>query len=141
MGVPAMAMMAGGTLLGIAGTLAQGEASARAAEYNAQIEEDAGRRRADLVRKRGRRALGTMRTSIAKSGVRMEGSPMDAFAESAANIELDALNAIYAGETSAAMRRFEAKSARKGARISAGAQLLSGGAQTIGAGYQTGVFS
>lgn len=130
-----------GTAMSMAGQLQQGKAADAAAQYNAAVTEAEGLQRSKLIRKRGRRSLGSMRTAIAKAGVTTEGSPMEAIAESAANIEIDALNAVYSSQSEAAMTRLEGRQARKASRIGAAATLLSGASNAAQTGYNLGMFS
>lgn len=141
MAVPALALMAGGTLMNVYGQYQQGKAAEKAAEYNARIQEITGRQKESLIRRQGRKELSRIRTAVSKSGVRMEGSPMEVLAESAANIEMDALNARFGMETGATATRAEGKSRKRGANLSAAAQLLSGAGSTYAAGHQLGVFT
>ena len=136
----AMAAMAGGSLLNIMGTLQQGEAAEQAAMFNAELREIEGREKERLIRKRGRADLSRIRAAIGKSGVTSAGSPMEVLAESAANAEMDALNARFGYQTDATVIRAEGRSRKRASRISAAASLLSGGAQAVGTGAQLGVF-
>lgn len=142
MGVPAAAMaaMAGGSILGAMGTLAQGKAAEQEAKFNAQMAEVEGRQREASVRRRGRRQMGSIRAAIGKSGVTSEGSPMEVLAESAAAIEMDAVNARLNAQMTADTLRARGKAARKASKIGAAAQLLQGAASTAGTGAQLGAF-
>jgi len=136
----AMAAMAGGTLMNIMGTLQQGEAAEQAAMFNAELREIEGREKERLIRKRGRADLSRIRSAIGKAGVTAAGSPMEVIAESAANTEMDALNARFGYQTDATMTRATGLARKRASRMSAAASLLSGGAKALGTGAQLGAF-
>lgn len=66
--------------------------NASIAEQNAQEAKNAAKTEETQFRKQGDRLLSTQRSLYAKSGVAMTGSPLDVQAETAAEIESDALN-------------------------------------------------
>lgn len=141
MGAPAaLAVMGGGSLLQAYGTYQQGKAQEKAAKFNAKLAEVKGRQRESAVRRSGRRQMGAIRASIAKSGVTTAGSPLEVMAESAAAIEMDALNARFGAESEAAALRREGAARMQAARIGAASQILSGGGRMASAGMQMGAF-
>lgn len=121
----------------IVGTLISGAAEANAAEYNAEVNaQNASSTRQQGVaavqrqRREGERALGSIRANYGASGITMDGSPMDVFAASAAEAELDARNVAYDYEmkargydSEASLQRSRATNVRTGAFLSAAAQL------------------
>lgn len=120
------------------GTLLQGAAEGNAAEYNAEVNaQNASSTRQQGVaavqrqRREGERALGSIRANYGASGITMDGSPMDVFAASAAEAELDARNVAYDYEmkargfdAEASLQRSRANNVRTGAVFSAAGQLL-----------------
>ena len=124
-------LIAGSQLLGGAmkakGSRSAGRAAQQAAEFNADIIEQQGLQKEGLLRRRSRRQLGRMRTAIAKSGVQLEGSPLEALAASAAESEIDVLNARFDSQTAAKLERMGGASARKSANRAATAELLNTG--------------
>jgi hypothetical protein len=72
------------------------------------------------------RQQSTTRTAIAKSGVTASGTPLNVLAESAANAEIDALNARYEAFNEAASLRRGGKEAQKTSYVRAGSRLLTG---------------
>lgn len=88
-------------------SVAQGMAAAQAASANAKIAKYEGQRaleaanvEARQIRYRGDAVLGQIRAQQAANNVDLSsGSPADVGAESARNIEFDALNAYYGGQT------------------------------------------
>lgn len=115
-----------GTGLSIVGAIKAGQASNQAATYNAdtaraeaQVEEN--RRRAEASRQ-----MGTLRASIAKSGATSEGTPLLAITESAANAEIDALNAQWSGGRQAQAMLMRGKAAQTESYFRAGTSLMSG---------------
>lgn len=129
---------AGELVLPAVGAYQEGMAQAKAADYNAGVAENNANlstaEAAENERKQriiGRKALGNMRANYGASGVTMEGSPLQAMEESAANSELDSLNIRHEGESKAwayrqdaAMSRFQAGQARTAAKINSASQFF-----------------
>lgn len=140
--IPAIAL--GTTLLGTAmqmrGQLEQGEAALKSANFNASLTEQAGLQEEQLIRRSGRRSESTMRASIAKSGVTMEGSPLEAIAQNAANFEIDALNTRYNSQMSARIERVTGQRQNRAARISAATTLFNGLTSVASSGRTMGMF-
>lgn len=123
-----------------AGSLIKGSAESNAANYNADVSSQnaamtrsQGAAAVEKQRRENERALGSIKASYGASGVTMDGSPMDVFASSAAEAELDAQNTAYNYEvkargydSEATLSRSRAKSAATGAVFSAAGQLLGG---------------
>ena len=65
--------------------------------------------KAKALRKSGRQLTGSQRTSYAKSGLRLEGTPLEVMAESIENIELDAISTRQQGEFQARQQEVQAK--------------------------------
>lgn len=120
------ALQLAGTFLSGVSAKAQGDAAARAAEYNAQAAEMEAASREQAQRAQSQRQLGTIRANIGKSGATMEGTPLLALAESAANAEIDALNTRFTGQRQAGLYRMQGDSARRQGNLMAGTSLLSG---------------
>lgn len=129
----------GGSLLEAKSAVEEGEAYAKAAQYNARasLEEGYGE---ELKRRRlGAQELGRERVAYAKAGVRTDvGSPLDVLASNAAEIERGALEARLAGLSQARLSHWSAEEAIRGARKKSYAALLSGGAKAAGTGYTMG---
>lgn len=137
MGQTALLAIAGGTQIlgGIAGAqseLMQGQVEAKAATFNAFLEERAGMQRSAAIRRQARKYKGSQRTAIAKSGVTLQGSALDAIAATAAQAEVDAVNTRREALVNAEMLRRQAKFAKQGAKMRAGATLLSSFGQAAG---------
>lgn len=122
----------GGSVMSAKGQLAQGEADLKTANFNAKLEEIGGLQKSSLIRRRARRHKASQRVAIAKAGVTVEGSPMDALAASAAESEVDAVNAIKEANLNAIMLRRGGRTAAKNAKYGAGASLLSGFGRAVG---------
>lgn len=103
----------------------QGKAEAAAAEFNARSAEQEAASKESLIRQQAARQMGTIRSQIGKSGATSAGTPLLVLAESAANAEIDALNAQYTGQRQAALYRAGGANAKSQARTMAGATLLS----------------
>lgn len=115
-----------GTGLGALGNIRAGQAEAGAARYNAEMANREAANKANLIRQEGDRRQGQMRAAISKSGVRMEGTPLMVLAESAANNEIDAMNAIQTGQMTSNLYRAQGTNARRAGNIRAGTSLLTG---------------
>lgn len=133
---------------------ANAKAQANAEEYNAVVATNAARdanlqagSREEAARRHARQILGKQRAAIAESGAGFGGTYAGVIDQSAANAELDALNARYQGDIEsrgllaqaeqarygARVSRMNAKSARTAGYINAGAAALS-----AGSGYYSG---
>ncbi|MCP4328433.1 MAG: hypothetical protein GY791_08355 [Alphaproteobacteria bacterium] len=104
-------------LLGGIQQAATAEQSARAAELTAQST-------ADRERRDGRRQLGLRRARAGASGLGLEGAPLEVLADTAAEIELAAQDAIFRGAVQANARRNEGRGALFRGISSAGKTLL-----------------
>ena len=103
----------------------QGRAEQAAAMFNADIIEKRGLQEETLIRRRSKQQQGLARVAIAKSGITVSGSALDALAESAANAEIDALNARFDATTQARLQRMQGQVAQRVAKQRSGARLLS----------------
>ena len=128
------------------GTLQAADARGKAADYEARISEEqaaqtqaAATEQARMVRKSGRAITGTQAALYSAAGVQSgTGTPLEIMANTAKEVELDALKTVYAGNVEAANLRRQAVLTRYGARIarreattSAIGSLLSGGGRAL----------
>lgn len=128
------------TFVNVVGNISQGNAQARAANYNQQIAtynagrtREAGKIEEDRIRREARKKIGLIRANVGASGFALEGSALDVLAESAYNAEFDALATRYNYETSATSQDMqsrlyasEARDARRASYIGAASSLLKG---------------
>lgn len=136
-----------GAVVSAVGALRQGQASASAAEYNAQINQQNAQIARDNAAMQARQQdrenylrLGAIRAAQGKSGgAAGEGSVLDVLADTAAQGELQKQDIIYQGElrargfqNTANLDEYSASTARSGSYLRAGSELLSGAA-----GYYT----
>jgi len=91
---------------------------------DAQIEEENTEESVRRFREAGRRLKGTQRAKIAKSGFRLEGTPLMVMAESAENVELDAIRMRQEGEFKARQKRVQAAWEKKRAKAASKAATL-----------------
>ena len=126
-----MELMMLGSAVGAIGQMEAASAQAEAMEYNAQLAENQAAAEAARIRGEGKRDIGRIRANIGKAGVTSEGTPLLVLSESAANVELDALNAMWSGEQAAEVKRMEARATRTAGAFGAGASLLSGVGQAM----------
>jgi hypothetical protein len=120
------ALMTAGTLMGVAGGIQAGRAAGASAKFNAAMSQMQARQQEQQIRTQARRQIGAVRANVAKSGVTMEGTPLLVMAESAANAEVDALNARWTGDARASMYHAQGKADRRQASLNAGTSLLVG---------------
>jgi|SRR5215217_1913032 len=116
-----------------------GEYNAKLAENQAQQVDMDARESVKRRREQNRRFQGMQRTAFAKSGVSIEGSPLEVMAETAGILELEALDASrQASQQTSALRAQGAYDRRVGstqaraAYIGAGASLLAGASNIAG---------
>lgn len=133
-------MMLGGAVLGSVGTLfdtgagmSEADAEARVAKKNAAAVSAQAGQNEDAQRRSNRDFLGRQRAAIAESGIGFGGSSQVLQEQTAAELELDALNIRYEGELKRRGLKSEAQmaTARKKAIgvtgfLLAGSQLLGG---------------
>ena len=120
-----MAMAAVGGVMQAGALASQSRAENAAAQFNARSAEQEAASKESLIRNQAARQIGTIRSQIGKSGATSAGTPLLVLAESAANAEIDALNARYTGERQAALYRVGGANAKAQGRVMAGASLLS----------------
>jgi hypothetical protein len=123
--------------LSMGASVAQGLYGARAARqrygaeaeadlYNARLAEAQGSERARAIRAGGEYELSRARATLGKSGVALEGSPLEALSDSYGAVERDAANAQLAGSATAALARRRAFYAQQTGRQVSTMELLSG---------------
>ena len=124
------------------GAYKQGQAQGEQLDFNAQqMRLDAGisvsnaESQAKSLRQYGRRLKGTQRTRFAKSNIRINGTALEVMAESAENIELDAIGirqqGIFKGKQLNMQADFQeelADQARLAGTIGAISSIVGGGA-------------
>lgn len=111
------------TAIGMAGSVVGG--LAQQGQMNAQAKQarEAGSFNAARIREQGHDVMGRMRATLGKSGLQNEGSPLDALAQSAGDIELDATAAEHQGRVQAATYKAAGKGAMYGGIFGAGKVL------------------
>lgn len=107
---------------------AQGQAAAEASKFNAETQRMQGASAEVASRSQASRQIRSIRAGISKSGVTFEGTPTMVLADSAANAEIDALNARWNAARKSSITEFEGRAAQQTARLQAGASLLQGAA-------------
>jgi len=127
----------GGAGLEAKGVLEEGMAAYDAGQYNAASSRTQGVVEENRRRTAGKKEISKTRTGIAKSGVTFEGTPLNVLVESAANVEIDALNARWSGEQRAKMEEYKGYSAYKASQLRATAILAKGTADFLESGEKT----
>ena len=109
-------------ILGYKGNMASAKAARQMGEYNAKVAENervlvqrATRQKEKNLRKQSERLVGTQRVAVAKSGIQMSGSALQALADTYFSTEMDAINIRYAGSIEEASKINEAAMARASA--------------------------
>lgn len=135
------------TAVQVGGTIAGGHAASAASKQTANnlrqqgnMEMRSAADQASDIRYEGQRYLGETRAAQAANNVALDsGSAADVAAETAANVELDALRAIYGGRVrkwqldyEADVERYKGKVAKTQAYIDAGATLLGNAIKGMG---------
>lgn len=133
-----------GTVVSVFGAIQQGQQASDAAEYDAKVAErnatiarQQAAADADAQQRDARRRIGAARAAYGAAGVDVEGSPLDALEESAANAELDRQNILYRGrlreigyQDDAAQSTYNAGQAESAGYMKAGSALLAGASST-----------
>lgn len=136
----ALVAMAAGAAVSAYGQIKGGRDTKKAMDRNAQVLErnaviarQQARAEADTQQREARQRLGAMRAGYGASGVAVEGSPLDALADSAQLAELDRQNLIYNGELkamgyqdSASGERFAGRNAQTSGYMGAASTILTG---------------
>jgi len=139
-----VAISAVAVVASVVGTVVSSDAQRRAANTNADIQEQnaaAARAKSSYDEQRHRESvqkmLSTQRALYGKSGVDMAGSPLLVMEDTAAQGELDALAIRYGGDVASAQQRSAANLSRMQASdyqtagyLKAGSSLLSGASDT-----------
>lgn len=138
-----------GTGASVYSQIQQGETQARIAEYNAQVQKNEAdrldmERRENLKRQRerNRRMVERQRGIIAKSGFEEEGGALSALADSAALLELEALDADRAARIRSnnlnqqvGLTLLQGQSLQSASNLSAAASGISGAGRLAGSSF------
>jgi hypothetical protein len=137
---PMTMLMVAGTAVSAIGSVMQGQqaaamGAAQQAAYNQQAEADrqAAAFEASREYEKGRRAQSRAMTAVAGSGVTLEGSPTEALAENARQIEMDVQAIRYGSSlrqnnlrTQGEIARFKGEQAQTAGSIGAAGNIFSG---------------
>lgn len=126
MGQLALVAMLAGTALSAKGEQQQAEAAHDAAIYNARLAKMQANEEAERIRETSAITQGINVTRVAKSGVRLEGSPLDVLVSNSFQQARQANNAIRAGEAYSRLARMEAKNATEAGQYAVGSSVLQG---------------
>lgn len=136
----------GASAMQAAGAVAGGIQANQTAKYNAKILDQQARdeiaaasSESNSIRRRAAQETGSQVASVAGSGLLLEGSPADVIAQNAAEMELDAMTALWSGQAratglnnAARMARYEGRQAMTNGIISGVSSLAMGAANTFG---------
>ena len=137
-------------LVSAGGQIYSAQQRKKTADYRAQLAEEAGeetRALTDVEKARaereGERLKARQRASYAKSGVKMEGSPLEVLANTQAELDLDQMIIEHGGQSRASayeregmFLRRQGKSAQTAGYWKAGSSLLSGLSSTLSSGQK-----
>ena len=135
-----LALQGVGTALQVQGIKHEAKAAQRSAAFNIKEIRKSGLREATQIRRAGRKLQGKNIAIVGASGATLEGSPLLAIAESAENVERQALQARINAETEAKLQALGAKGARRAGSIRTASALFSGASRIIDAGNRLKVF-
>lgn len=121
-------------VVGAAAQMKAGQDAKKMANFNAKQRDEAAKYNATQLQDKGTRLLGTARTNINKSGVQMSGSPLDAIADSATNIELDRQAILRQSANQSSLDRMEGRMRQQQGYFGAATTLLGGAAKAAGTG-------
>lgn len=141
-----LAITAAAAGVGTYSAVAQGNAAEDAAKRqqeaenaNAAAAHNTAALEAGQIRRRNLLRLGTQRANAAKAGVQIEDSAADVIYDTSIQGELEALSALYSGNTSAAYYQsrgrnaaFEGSQAKSASYIDAGSSLIGGLGRGVG---------
>lgn len=119
-------LLMGSTALDVLGSISDAESQAKAMEYNAKIIEQNARINEENARRQGRSRLSAINAAYGKSGVQMQGTPIEVLSGQAGEIELEALASRYQGAMEASAKRYQASQTRTGGYWGAAGSLLKG---------------
>lgn len=139
-GLLAGALIVGGTAMSVTGSLQEGAAAKASARYNARAATQEAAENADRTRQLARRRRSLNIVRVAKSGVRLSGSPLLVMAENAYETEKQAQAYIRAGQAASMLYRLQGRAGVKASAFSAASSGLTGLGSLIGAGTQSGAF-
>lgn len=141
--VTASAMMAAGAKIvqGVA-DYSSNMSNAKIAKTEGRLAMDAATDESNRINQEGQRYLGSQRVAQAASGVDLsQGSPAEAGAESARNIELDRLNALYSGALQKYAKDRQATQYKRNAIAGVAGALFGSGASILGGGDPSNWFA
>lgn len=118
---------AGSSVLSGVGGYIQGQESASANEYNAQLALIEGDFQKEQLGKDENVLLSTQRAMYSKAGVELSGSPLDVAVQTATNYEYDKQVATFNSQSKARMYQYEADVAKQKGKFDLGMGLLQGG--------------
>ena len=114
-----------GGVVSAVGAQAEAEAAKNAAKFNARLSTIEAAEQSERVRAIGRQEASNNVTRIAKSGVRIEGSPLEVMAENAANLERQLQNIERGNFIKQISAQAQAKSARTAAKLAVAGSIAS----------------
>lgn len=125
-GIAGLTASAVGSGVAAAGSIQQGQAAADAAKTQAQIALDEGRLEESRIRRASRRELAAQENAFRRSGIALEGSPLDLLAQNAGEMERNAVNVRRGTSNQVALLRTRADMAREAGRLGAASNALQG---------------
>lgn len=128
MGVVAAGLMVAGAASEASGAYYEGKAAQAAANYNAKVAKIQARLAAEKVRSDAAMIRSENIVRVAKSGVRMEGSPLSVLARNAFNSEKQALSALRAGRAQYDLLKMQGKDAKAAGISNMNTSLIRGAA-------------
>ena len=131
MGDPLTAAVIIGSSLQVVGQLQSAKTQSELLEREAEIRERRGTFVAGQQRKQTEQLLSAQRTGFAKSGVTVEGTPLEVLAKTAEEREIERRAILSGAKEEAELSRFEARAVRKTGQLRALGSLISGTGQVL----------
>lgn len=132
MGVVAAGLTVAGAASEASGAYYEGKAAQAAANYNAKVAKIQARLAAEKVRSDAAMIRSENVVRVAKSGVRMEGSPLSVLARNAFNSEKQALSALRAGRAQYDLLKMQGRDAKAAGISNMNTALLRGASNAVG---------
>lgn len=104
----------------------EASASAGMSKEQAKIAEQKAKYESARLRRQAKKLTSEQITGYAKAGVTLAGSPLEVLAETAKEMEMEAMAVEQFGASEAAARRYEARATQQAGQIRQAATLLAG---------------
>lgn len=129
MGAAAALLIGGGGLLQAGGAHYGMRAQQESIKYNIRLQQRQAQKQDEAIQREGARALAANRVAVAKSGVRLEGSPLEVMAANASEIAEARREAAFAAQSEINLLRGRREALGPATGLSIASTLLGTGGQ------------